>query len=109
MTWPKPVLGYRRQVDAVLAMRRDQVPTSEIAARLGVAVDDVAALESSAARVRPESPGRGVLFPLELLAALAPHAARRGIHPHSLARKLIEVVLAEEMLDAVLDDAEALT
>jgi hypothetical protein len=30
-----------------------------------------------------------VLFPVDLLAALGPHAARRGMHPNRLARLIV--------------------
>lgn len=51
-----------------------------------------------------EPPGRTVLFPLDVLAALRPHAARRGMHPNSLARAIVIAVLDDGLIDAVLDD-----
>lgn len=48
--------------------------------------------------------GRTVLFPKDLLSALRPHAERRDMRPNDLARMIVETVLEEGILDAVLDD-----
>jgi len=39
-------------------------------------------------------------------AALAPHAARRGVHVNTLARQIVETVVDERLVDAVLDDED---
>jgi hypothetical protein len=39
--------------------------------------------------------------------ALGPHAARRNMHPNCLARLIVETVVDEGIIDAVLDDGEA--
>ena len=39
---------------------------------------------------------------------IGPHAARRDMHPNRLARLIVETVVDEKMVDAVLDDAEEL-
>ncbi|HEX4041082.1 MAG TPA: hypothetical protein VHY10_05225 [Xanthobacteraceae bacterium] len=90
----------------MLALRADSVPTAEIASRLGIEAKTVAALENSAARSRAMAAEgcRTILFPPELIEALRPHAQRRGISANTLARRLIEVVLESELVDAVLDD-----
>lgn len=49
---------------------------------------------------------RTVLFPIELLDALAPHAARRGVKVNELARRIVETVVDGGLVDAVLDDRE---
>jgi hypothetical protein len=103
---PKPALGYPSRTAAVLALRADSVPTTEIAERLGIEAKTVAALENSAARSRALAAegNRTILFPPELIEALMPHAARRGISANALARRLIETVVESELVDAVLDD-----
>ncbi|MBF6560522.1 MAG: hypothetical protein IVW56_09545 [Candidatus Binataceae bacterium] len=88
MSNAKPILGY---------------PT-----KLGVKHATVTALERSAGRRRAQRPseamGRTVLFAVDILEALGPHAAKRGMHPNHLARLIVETVVDEGMIDAVLDD-----
>ena len=105
----KPSLGYATRTDAVLALRKQRVSTAEIARRLGIEPKTVTALEYSAGRrqraPRPcEEMGRTVVFPVDILAALSPHAAKRGVHVNTLARRIVETVVDEKMVDAVLDD-----
>ncbi|MER8762845.1 hypothetical protein [Mesorhizobium sp. M0968] len=106
-------LGYPSRTDAVLALRRQGVSTSEIAKRIGIKTTTVSALEHSAGRAkrapRPhEELCRTVLFPTEILDRLGPHAAKRNMHPNRLARLLVETIVDEGMIDAVLDDADDL-
>jgi len=94
----------------VVALRQAGLSTGEIAERVGISREGVVAAEHSAARSRARrmsgETGRTVVFPDALLARLDPHAARRGIHRNSLARRIVETVVDENMVDAVLDDAE---
>jgi len=48
--------------------------------------------------------GRTIVFPVDILDALRPHAAKRGMHVNSLARRIVETVVDEKMVDALLDD-----
>jgi len=102
------------RTDTVLLLRRQGRTTKEIAAQLGIASKTVTALEHSALRskrraARPaEEHGRTILFQVDVLDRLRPHAAKRGIHPNKLARLIVETVVDEGMIDAVLDDLEAL-
>ena len=107
----KPSLGYASRTDAVVALRAQRVSTAEIARRLNIEPKTVSALEHSAGRraraPRPaEEMGRTVVFPVDILDALLPHAAKRGVHVNSLARRIVETVVDENMVDAVLDDEE---
>jgi hypothetical protein len=110
---PKPTMGHRSRTDAVLALRASGLTTRQIADRIGIAENTVTALEHSAGRrrLRPKRPaeenGRTILFPLRLLDRLGPHAARRNMHPNSLARLIVETVVDEGLVDSVLDDLEA--
>lgn len=115
MSGPKPTLGYPSRTAAIIAMRAERIPTDEIARRIGIEAKTVAALELSAGRARSrrdprphEAICRTVLFPVDVLDALGPHAARRGIHPNRLARLIVETVVDENMIDAVMDDADDL-
>ncbi len=108
----KPILGYPSNSAAVVALRAAGLSTAAIAARLGIKHASVTAFEHSAGRRRPQRPseamGRTVLFPVDVLAALGPHAARRNMHPNCLARLIVETVVDEGIIDAVLDDGENL-
>ena len=107
MSAKKPVLGWPSHTDAVVGLRAMGLSTRAIADRLGLKRASVTAFEHSAGRRRPrpaEAVGRTVLFPLEILAALGPHAARRGMHPNSLARAIVAAVVDDGLIDAVLDD-----
>lgn len=110
----KPCFGHPSRSAAVLAFRAQGMTTRQIADKIGIADATVTALEHSALRstkrvTRPaEQHGRTILFPRDLLAALGPHAARRGIHPNSLARRIVETVVDEGLVDSVLDDLDEL-
>lgn len=106
----KPTLGFRSRTDAVLALRSDGCTTRQIADRIGIAEATVTALEHSAGRAkrRPARPaevnGRTILFPRDILDRLGPHAAKRNIHPNSLARMIVEIAVDENLIDSILDD-----
>ena len=107
----KPTLGYASRTDAVMALRAQRVSTAEIARRIDIEPKTVTALEHSAGRriraPRPsEQMGRTIVFTVDILDALRPHAAKRGVHVNSLARRIVETVVDENMVDAVLDDGE---
>lgn len=107
----KPTLGYPSRTDAVLGLRQDGFSTAAIAAKLGVKVSTIYALECSSQRPKrmlreTEAMGRTIVIPIDVLDELQPHAARRGIHVNKLVRLIVEQVADENMVDAVLDDAE---
>jgi transcriptional regulator len=110
----KPCFGHPSRTDAVLAFRAAGMTTKQIATKLGIGENTVTALEHSALRstkraARPaEQHGRTILFSRDLLARLGPHAARRGVHPNSLARAIVETVVDEGLVDSVLDDLETM-
>lgn len=106
----KRTLGFASRTEAVLNLRADGLSTRQIADRIGIEEKTVTALEHSAgrAKVRPARPaeinGRTILFPRDVLDRLAPHAAKRGIHPNSLARMIVKIVVDEGLVDSILDD-----
>jgi hypothetical protein len=104
----KPTLGYPSRTEAVLALRRQQLTTHAIAERIGIQPKTVLSLETSATRsLRRRSQNcRTVVFPIDLLNALGPHAARRGVSANELARRVVEAALDDKLIDAVLDDAD---
>ncbi|MEQ5789048.1 hypothetical protein J3454_14220 [Erythrobacter sp. NFXS35] len=105
----KSCLGYPSRTAAVIAYRHAGASTAEIANLIGISPNTVTALEASAARsqrraVSTEHPGRAILLPVEIHDALGPHAAKRGRSVSYLVRLLIQTVVNENMVDAVLDD-----
>lgn len=110
---PKPCLGYPSRTAAVIGLRGTGLTTSQIGRAIGIPDKTVIALElgSSKPRREPrpsEQLGRTVVFPTDVLDALGPHAARRRCSVNHLARLIVSTVVDENMIDAVLDDAEEL-
>lgn len=107
MSGPIPTLGYPTRTAAVLALRAQGLTTGAIARRIGIEPATVSALECSARR-SPEAPRaqfeRPVVFPVGLLQRLGPAAARRGMTRERLAILIVETVVEDGMIDAVLDD-----
>lgn len=103
MTAPKPTLGYHSRTAAVVALRRQGLSSAEIAERIGITPKIVMDLETSAARRK----GGSVALDARDFERLAPYAARRGIGAAKLAQRIIRAVLDDRMVDAVLDDLEA--
>lgn len=112
-------LGYRTKTEAVLALREQGLSTSAIAARVGIETKSVSALEASARRGtggrRRQQPDalaealadqRVVPIDAEVLQALRPYAARRGISVVVLTRRLLVTLADEGLVDALLDDEE---
>ncbi|NOU05339.1 MAG: hypothetical protein HOO99_04070 [Hyphomicrobiaceae bacterium] len=113
MAGKKPTLGYPSRTEAVRALLAANVEKSEIARRIGIAVKDISALEASAARTTSTRHGVGtnktVLFSHADLVRGRKYAAARGINVNELFRQIIEAVLDDELVDAVLDDGAGLT
>ena len=109
----KATLGYPSRTDAVLALRAQGHSTADIAARVGIRTETVTALEISALRRRvrpamvPQMQGRAILISIDVLNSMRRASSRRGLTPHELARLIIETVVDNDLIDAVLDDVEA--
>lgn len=108
MSGPKPTLGYPSRTAAVLALRDQGLPLGAIAARIGIPVTTVSALECSARRSpadrRSPDACRTVHVSTGTLQLLAPEARRRGISREHLAALIIDTVAEAGLVDAVLDD-----
>ena len=105
----KPCLGFPSRTAAVLGLRQQGLKTAQIAQAIGISSKTVTALECGSSRLKRERSeyqylGRVVLVPTDVLDALSPHAAKRGVSPNSLARLIVSTVVDEGMIDAVLDD-----
>lgn len=112
MSTAKPTLGYPTRTAAVVALRASGLAPREVATRIGIPVSSVAALECSARR----GPGRSarqhgdvkraLYLPIGLLQRLAPHARKRGVSRETLAFLIVDKVVEDGLVDAVLDDGE---
>lgn len=109
MSSPKATLGYRSRTEAIQGLRAQNLTTRQIAARIGIETKTVAALEASALR-RKEVGGKStdrqhtVCIDNDVLRALRPHAARRGLSVNQLVRLIIAAVADDDIVDAVLGD-----
>jgi hypothetical protein len=106
-----PTGGYRSRTAFVLAKLGEGLSHKQIAAELGIPVENVHALEYSGRRGKRRSNGqaderRTVVFPGDVLDQLEPHAATRQISVNELCRRLVETAVEAGMIDAILDDRE---
>jgi hypothetical protein len=102
-----PTLGYPSRTAAVLALRSNGMSTEAIAARIGIEEKTVLALEASGKRSRQlvADGGGTILLPPDIMVRLRRVAAHRTMSAGELARRIIEVVLDDGIVDAVLDEA----
>ena len=104
----KPCLGYPSRTAAVHGLRAQGYKDSEIARRIGISQQTVAALAAYRKRQRKRSEvERTVVVPIVVLDRLASAANIRGISVNELVRRIVETVADEGIVDAVLDDREA--
>ena len=99
----RPTLGHPTRTDAVMAMRGEGVAPGAIAATMGISTEAVSAFETYGRR-RAGFGNRTCLLPGELLDALRIDAEARGVTANALVRRLIETIVDEGLVDAVLDD-----
>lgn len=95
-----PTLGRRSKTEAVEQLLKDGRSREEIAARLGDTVSRVGSLIHR----MPRGLVTEVRVPTELVRALKPHAEARTVNTHELVRRLLAAVVADSMVDAILDD-----
>ncbi len=102
----KPCLGYPSRTDAVLALRAKGLTNNQIALKTGISVSSVAALISGKKYKRPaDLYQKTVRVDNDVLEALRPFAADRGIGVNQLCRNLLAAIADDELADAILDDA----
>ena len=111
----KMTLGYASRTEAVEAMRGQGLSTRAIAAKIGIEVKTVNALEASALRRGGRrsawegistSKQHTVCVDNDVLISLRPHATRRGVSVNQLIRQLIGILADDDLVDALLDDAD---
>lgn len=101
-----PTLGYRSRSEAVLALQAKGLSDLQIAAEIGIPKERVSALATSGWRARrpAEAAARTVVVPIETLEALRPAALARGISLNVLVRQLLEHIVDDKLVGAILDD-----
>jgi len=106
----KPVMGYPSRTAAIRALEAEGMKRGEIARLLGMKSKDVSSSACTAKKHRPKSfafnKPQQVYLGIHTVAALKPHADARGILPTKLVQMLIDTVVRDDMVDAVLDDRE---
>ena len=110
MAGPKPIAGFPSRSAAVVHYRGQGRSREWIGARLGIEVKTVAALECSARRSREPHrdfvrPSAGS-FPADIRQMLRPHALVREISVDALIRQIVERAAVDDLVDAILDDAD---
>jgi hypothetical protein len=103
---------YESELLVSLAMRK--YAPREIAAQMGLngrnVHEQLNAARNRGADIPPFEPGLWtrnrpmVPIDLDVWRALAPHAQLRGLTPNELATLVLETVVREDLVDAVLDD-----
>lgn len=108
----QPVLGYRSKAAAIRALKAEGLSSAQIGERLGMTGTQVSNMAYSAMRAisaeRPAETGKRqrVYLSLPTINGLVPHAEKRGIAVTTLVQRLVETILHDDMVDAVLDDQE---
>lgn len=104
-------LGYPSRTEAAVALKAKGHDAHQIADMIGITVGNVhALLHYARTRALKTDPERSVYMRLTVrdIAALKPHAEARGLRPCELAARLIRALVEDNLIDAVLDDAEGL-
>jgi predicted transcriptional regulator len=110
MPVPIPCLGYPSRTAAARALSEQGLKPNEIGARIGVTGKQASCFLYYAANKRAKRPydrrTYNVRISRDVIDDLVPHATRRGVHVHELTRLILAAVSDDEMVDAVLDDAD---
>lgn len=100
-----PCLGYKSRSAAISAMRADGVDTDEIMRQLGIEKKSTLTTLEATARWHRRKMLRIKFSMLKRdVDALQPHADKRGMTASALAERLITTALADNLVDAILDD-----
>lgn len=100
----KPSCGYESRSAAIRDMLEQNVERTEIAKQLGVPLTRYTALQCSALRSVNKRERPAVPLSKDMLEKARRTARRRDMTVNDLIRQIVEVVISEDMVDAVLDD-----
>lgn len=109
-----PTLGYPSKTAATIALKKQGLPLSEIAQRVGISTknardllyqySDRAGVHKARRQRTWEHMVRNVCIERDILDVLKPQADKRGIHVNELVRRLITAIADDGLVDSVLDD-----
>ena len=99
----KPTLGYPSRTAACVALNKRGLTDRQIADKIGIEPGTVAALRHSARRTGERS-NFTINLSSEASSTLRMAATGRAIQSTTLIERLIEVICADDMFDAVLDE-----
>jgi DNA-binding transcriptional regulator LsrR (DeoR family) len=101
MAEAKPTLGYATRTEAVEALVVAGWNNRQIAARLGIGTNTVAAFVVNMRRKR----GRlSITIEGDMAEAIRDEAKKRDLPPHALVIECMAAILADDLFDAVLND-----
>lgn len=110
MSRPQPTLGYVSRMAACEALTAQGMTPRDIARAISTGegiefdVGTVYSFLNKAKKRRGPVKHRSVEIEVATLERLAPHAFRRGLSIRELVRQMIETIVDDEMVDAVMDD-----
>lgn len=99
-----PIAGYPSKTAAVMDMiDNKKMRPPEIARELSISPANVRNLYYSATRKRTSGFSK-INVDLDVMRDAEPHARARGISPHDLCRRILAAAMADNIVDAILDD-----
>jgi hypothetical protein len=101
-----PTCGYRNRQEAIAAMDGAGMSRQQIAERIGVKVGTVNVVLHyiRIGRRRITANGRTIVVPRDVLDRLQTDAVARGLSVNALVRLLLDHVVDEDLVGAILDD-----
>lgn len=104
MTNAIPTLGYPSRKDAVMALTGAGLSPQEIADKLKIPISTVYNHRTYARGSVRKRVERDFSVSTETIEDAEPQATARGISVAELFRRIVEAVIADDLVDAVLDD-----
>jgi hypothetical protein len=101
----KPTLGYASRTDAVLALRAAGKSYAQISALTGMSENSAKVLKWRAGKAAPRADGmvRTITIAADVLLALRPEALKRHMRSDQLVRRLLDAIVADALVPAILD------
>lgn len=106
MANPTPTLGYPTRQEAVEALQAKGLTVGQIAKRIGMTPETVRVTLCHIKYGRKRAEMRPVLVHSKTMDQLHDEAAARGLNVPELIRLLLGSIIAGDLFNAILDDAE---